>query len=124
MDSMIARLQNLSRPQLKPFELKYCATFLTKLQGLMFKKSLEPHCGVLLVETQDSVINTTIHMLFMNFDISTVWIDRSGVVVDVQLAKRWHLMYKPQKAACLVLETHCQHMKDFKPGDKIDYEII
>jgi uncharacterized membrane protein (UPF0127 family) len=124
MDSMIARLQNHSRPQLKPFELKYCATFMTKLQGLMFRKNLEPHSGALLVETQDSVINTTIHMLFMNFDICTVWIDRSGTVVDVQLAKRWHLMYKPQKAACLVLETHFQHMNDFKLGDKIGYEII
>jgi uncharacterized membrane protein (UPF0127 family) len=121
---MIARLKNLTQPQLEPFELKYCATFMTKLQGLMFKKDLEPFYGVLLVETQDSVVNTTIHMLFMNFDICTVWIDRSNTVVDIQLARRWHLMYKPQKAACLVLETHSQHMKDFKLGDKIGYEII
>jgi uncharacterized membrane protein (UPF0127 family) len=120
---MIARLKNLTHPQAISFEVKYCASFMTKLQGLMFKKRLDPYSGVLLVESQDSVINTTIHMLFMNFDICTVWIDRSGSVVDVQIAKRWHLMYKPKKPACLVLETHCQHVNDFQIGDKIEYEI-
>jgi len=121
---MIAILQNLSHPQPNTFEVKYCSTFMTKLQGLMFRKQLEPYSGVLLVEARDSVINTTIHMLFMNFDICAIWIDRFNSVVDVQHAKRWHLMYKPKKAACLVLETHPQHMDDFKIGDKIGYEII
>jgi uncharacterized membrane protein (UPF0127 family) len=121
---MIAQLRNLSQTKSPHFELEYCATFWTKLMGLMFRKSLEPFAGVLLVETQDGVINTTIHMLFMNFDICTVWIDSTGVVVDVQLAKRWHLMYKPRKAACLVLETHVRHFGDFQIGDKIEYEII
>jgi uncharacterized membrane protein (UPF0127 family) len=121
---MIARLKNLTHPLTKPVEVKYCASFMTKLQGLMFRKQLNPYTGALLVESQDSVINTTIHMLFMNFDICAVWIDRSGSVVDVQIAKRWHLLYKPQKPACLVLETHCQHVSDFNLGDKIEYEII
>jgi uncharacterized membrane protein (UPF0127 family) len=119
---MIARLQNLTHPLPKPFEVKYCSTFMTKLQGLMFRKNLDPFSGVLLVETHDSVINTTIHMLFMNFDICTIWIDRSGSVVDIQIARRWRLIYKPQKPACIVLETHCQHLNDFQIGDMISYE--
>jgi uncharacterized membrane protein (UPF0127 family) len=121
---MIARLQNQTHPLPQPFEVKYCDTFLTKLLGLMFQKEIKPYSGVLLVETQDNVISTTIHMLFMNFDICTVWIDRSGTVVDVQIAKRWRLIYKPQKPACLVLETHTQHLDAIKVGDKINYEII
>jgi uncharacterized membrane protein (UPF0127 family) len=121
---MIARIQNLTHPLPRPFEVKYCATFFTKLLGLMFQKEISPYSGVLLVEPQDSVIATTIHMLFMNFDICAVWIDQSGSVVDVQLAKRWRLIYKPQKPASLVLETHKDHLSDIKVDDKIDYEII
>jgi uncharacterized protein len=121
---MIARLRNLTRPLPRPFEVKYCATFFSKLLGLMFRKEISPYSGVLLVEPQDSIVATTIHMLFMNFDICTVWIDRSGTVVDVQLAKRWRLIYTPQKPASLVLETHTSHLSDFKVDDKIEYEII
>jgi uncharacterized membrane protein (UPF0127 family) len=90
----------------------------------MFQKEIAPYSGALLVETQDSVIATTIHMFFMNFDICAVWIDQSGSVVDVQLARRWRLIYKPQKAASLVLETHKGHLPDIKVNDKIEYEII
>ena len=121
---MIARIRNLTHPLPRPFEVKYCDTFFTKLQGLMFQKEIVPYSGVLLVEPKDSVIATTIHMLFMNFDITTVWIDQSGTVVDVQLAKRWRLIYKPRKPASLVLETHQQHLHDIKINDKIEYETI
>ena len=121
---MIARIRNLTHPLPKPFEVKYCATFFTKLIGLMFQKEIAPYSGVVLVESHDTVLNTTIHMLFMNFDICAAWIDKSGTVVDVQTAKRWRLIYKPQKPASLVLETHRRHVSDIKVGDKIEYEII
>jgi uncharacterized membrane protein (UPF0127 family) len=121
---MNARLRDLTHPLSRPFEVKYCATFFSKLQGLMFQKEISPYSGVLLVESQDSVIATTIHMLFMNFDICVVWIDQSKTVVDVQVAKRWRLIYKPQKPASLVLETHTDHLPDIKINDKIEYEVI
>lgn len=121
---MIARIQNLTHPLPRPIEVQYCATFFSKLRGLMFQKEITPYSGVLLVETQDSIIATTIHMMFMNFDICAVWIDQSGNVVDVQLARRWRLVYQPQKAASLVLETHKDHLSDIHVNDKIEYEII
>jgi uncharacterized membrane protein (UPF0127 family) len=90
----------------------------------MFRKRLDPYSGVILVESRDSLINTTIHMFFMNFDILVAWIDKSGSVVDTQIARRWRPYYKSQKPASLVLEVHCQHVKDIQIGDKIIYEII
>ncbi len=121
---MIARIHNLTRPLPEPVEVKYCDTFATKLLGLMFKKEIFPFTGILLVEPQDSIIATTIHMLFMNFDICTVWINQAGTVVDVKVARRWRLAYAPQTPASLVLETHTSHLSDFKVDDKIKYEII
>ncbi len=88
----------------------------------MFQKNITPFSGIVLLEKQDSVINSAIHMLFMNFDICVVWINKKNRVVDRQLARRWHVLYKPVKPACMTVELHPRHMKDFKIGDIVSYE--
>ncbi len=90
----------------------------------MFRKDIAPFSGILLLEKQDSVIDSAIHMLFMNFDICVIWVNKSGKVVDKQLARRWHFLYKPEKPACMTLELHPRHMKDFNIGDSLSYENI
>ena len=63
-------------------------------------------------------------MLFMNFDICAVWINQQNRVVDVKLAKKWHLAYFPRAAASQVLELHAVRMNDFSVNDQLqmDYE--
>ena len=115
-------LINHTSPFSRPIEVVICSTFFTKLRGLMFQKKISPFSGIVLLEERDSVINSAIHMLFMSFDICVVWVNKKGRVVDRQLARRWHVLYKPAKPACLTLELHTSHMKDFKIGDKVSYE--
>lgn len=85
---------------------------------------LRPHIneneGLILVDTKDSRSEAAIHMLFMNFDIATVWINSKFEVVDVRLAKRWFPFYIPQAPAQFVLETHPAHLHQFKVGDRIE----
>ncbi|MEA4909044.1 MAG: hypothetical protein VB089_15585, partial [Anaerolineaceae bacterium] len=56
---------------------------------------------------------------FMNFDITAVWIDAAYRVVDVKLAKRWHLSYTPPRPAQFVLECHTKRYNDFQSGDEL-----
>jgi uncharacterized protein len=97
-------------------------SFISKLLGLMFRKNLPEGSGVLLAETSESKLNTSIHMLFMNFDICAVWINKVYQVVDVKKAKRWHLAYFPRNAAKFVLEVNTQEFNNFTIGDQLQFD--
>lgn len=111
---------NNTQPEVK-LTVNWCSSFLSKLKGLMFVKSLPDNTGIILVDSGESRINTAIHMLFMNFDITTVWINKTHKVVDVVFAKKWHLSYFPKKAAQYVLEINTSHIDDFKIGDQLTF---
>lgn len=97
-------------------------SFLSKFMGLMLKKVLPEGTGLLLAESFESRLNTSIHMLFMNFDICAIWINNDLQVVDVQLARKWHLAYFPLKAAKYVLEVNQQEFTNFGIGDQLQFE--
>ncbi len=85
----------------------------------MFYPSITLQEGRLFVEKQESKLNTSIHMFFMNFDIAVVWMDRQLEVVDVILAKKWRPYYAPVRPAQYTLEVHAARLHDFHVGDKI-----
>ena len=86
----------------------------------MFTKAIEPNRGIIMDEKIPSRMNATIHMLFMNFDIAVIWLDRDFVVVDKVLAKPWALAYMPKKAARYVVELHPSRLDDFAEGDQVE----
>jgi hypothetical protein len=100
--------------------LKYCDSFLSKFLGLMFSKTLEKDLGLLLVEKHESRLNTSIHTLFMNYDITVLWLDSQMVIVDKVLAKRWHPCYCPDKPAKYVVELHSSKFSEYKVGEKLE----
>jgi uncharacterized membrane protein (UPF0127 family) len=110
-------IQCKGRPDKQAIRAAYCDGFLCKFIGLMFTKSIDPYGGLLMVEEQDSKINTAIHMLFMNYDIAVVWINHDNLVVDVKIAKRWVPVLLPESPASLTLELHPDRINDFKKGD-------
>jgi len=89
--------------------------------GLMFRKFLLPNDGVLLVEASDSRMNSSIHMLFMNFDIAVIWINSNMIVVDKVLAKKWKPYYAPQEPAKFILEINPDQINAFKIGDQVTF---
>ena len=115
----LVRILNSSRPQTEPIIAQYCESYFEKLRGLMFRRHLLENHGLLLVYRHDSRVNTAIHMLGMRMDITTVWINLAGKVVDVCLAQRWRLSYFPQSPASYVLEAHPARYMDFRVGDQI-----
>ncbi|NTU65589.1 MAG: DUF192 domain-containing protein, partial [Chloroflexi bacterium] len=67
--------------------VKWCATFGSKLRGLMFRRSIDPDEGLVLAETRSSIAATSIHMFFVPFDIAALWLDEEFQVVHTTLAK-------------------------------------
>jgi uncharacterized membrane protein (UPF0127 family) len=118
-----ATLRNISRPSAPAIRVQYCTSFWSKFKGLMFKKRLEKDTGILLVEKKDSILNTSIHMFFMAFDIAIVWIDSSFRVVDKKVARRWHPAYSPCQPAKFVLETTTDQINNFEVNEHINIEI-
>jgi len=103
---------------------KYCNTFLCKLFGLMFKKSIAPNDGITFVNPKESFLDSSIHMLFMRFDITVVWINSEFKVVDKTKARKWRLIYSPKVKAKYTLETHIAIYEEFSVGDQLVFEKI
>lgn len=87
----------------------------------MMKPEIDQFTGILLVEKRDSRVETSIHMLFMRFDITVVWINSDMRVVDIKLARKWQPYLAPAQPASFVLETHPQQFSSFKIGDYLEF---
>ena len=72
----------------------------------MFSKEISINSGLILSENSESVLNTSIHMLFMRYDISAIWIDRNWIVVDKLPGKKMAsgLFLSPSCNACIRIE--------------------
>lgn len=116
-------IQNLSSPLPEGILAEYCTGFWEKFKGLMLRSPIACNSGIVLVEPSESRLSTSIHMFFMRFDITAVWLNSQMEVVDVQLARAWRPSYTPAFPARFVLELHADHLTNFKIGDKIGFEI-
>ena len=115
-----AWISNNTTP-LKSVEVRLCESFFSRFSGLMGRKSIGINEGILLVESSDSRINTSIHMFFMNFDIAVIWIDSRKIVVDKVLARKWRPFYAPSTPCQFTLETHPGQLDSFQIGDQVAF---
>lgn len=118
------KLINQTNPLKQPLTATYCESFLCKLKGLSWRKSLPKNEGLLLVQNKDSRMDSSIHMFGMFFDLAIVWINANMQVVDVKPAYRWRSMLLPLKPAKYTLEININRMDEFQTGDQIRYEKI
>lgn len=116
------QLHNLTHPLSQKINVKYCDSFVCRLFGLMFRPNLAISDGLLMVQKSENKLDAAIHMLFMNFNLTIVWLDKNMKVVDVQLVPKWKLAYIPKQPAKYVLEIHPEHSRSFQPGDQVAIE--
>jgi uncharacterized membrane protein (UPF0127 family) len=115
-------IQNSGQPLKSPIKATYCDSFFCQLRGLMFRRSLAPNEGLLLVQKRENRSESAIHMLFMFIDLTVVWLNASKQVVDVKFARRWRLFYAPQTPAKYVLELPCEYHGVFQIGDQLQFD--
>ena len=117
----IITIENKNRMIGGRLRVKYCDTFLTQLRGLTFRSSLPRDEGLLLVGARDSRLDSSIHMLFVSFDLSVIWINSAKQVVDKILAKSWRPAYFSKQPARYVLEIHPDRWRDFEIDDGVEF---
>ena len=115
-------VNNLTHPIQQPAHVGYCDSFLCRLRGLMFRSRLGQDDGLLLVQTRDSRLDSSIHMLFVPFDLAVVWINADMEVVDKVVAKSWRPAYLPKEKAKFILEIHPNRFNDYNIGDKVEFK--
>ena len=98
-------------------------TVLGRFRGLMLSKRKD----VVLAGKKDSVLDSTIHMMWMLYPIDVVWVNEAMEVVDVKRHSQpfnplkpntWSL-HKPAAPAKYVIEIGKGVVKDTAKGDKI-----
>ena len=114
----IVKIRNSKMP-FSVVNVKVCDTFFSRFLGLMFSRKLEQDEGIILVEKKESRINATIHMMFMNYDITVLWLDEDMVIVDKVLAKKWAPMVIPKKPAQFIMELHHTKFGEYSIGDRL-----
>ena len=115
-------VRNKSRSHSEVSHVKYCDTFLSQLRGLTFRSGISREEGLLLVGKRDSRLDSSIHMVFVPFNLTVVWISSSMQVVDKILAKRWRPAYFSKQPAKYVLEIHPERWGDFEIGDGVEFK--
>jgi uncharacterized membrane protein (UPF0127 family) len=118
----LIQVQNRTKPIERPALVGYCDSFACRLRGLMFRGRLSPDEGLLLAERGDSRLDTSIHMLFVPFDLAVFWINSGMIVVDKVMAKSWRPAYFPKAGAKYTLEIHPQRWEDYRIGDKVEFQ--
>jgi uncharacterized membrane protein (UPF0127 family) len=88
----------------------------------MFRPHLDFNEGLLLAEKRNSRLETSIHMLFVSFDLAVIWFNSDMLVVDKVLAKSWRPAYFSKAAAQYILEIHPNRLEEYQIGDKVEIQ--
>ena len=115
-------VHNRDRPLDHLLRVVYCDTFLCHLRGLTFRRRIKSDEGLLLVQDRDSRLEAAIHMLGVWFDLTAIWINTEGRIVDVRLVRSWRPVYVPKHPAKYVLELSTEWINDFRIGDEVFFE--
>ena len=114
-------IENKNRRIDGKLRIKFCDTFLTQLRGLTLRAPISRDEGLLLVGTRDSRLDSSIHMLFVSFDLAVIWINSDMKVVDKIIAKSWRPAYFSNAPAKYVLEIHPSRWDDFQIDDVVQF---
>lgn len=115
-------IENKNRGIQGGVRIKYCDTFLTQLRGFTLRPRLSLDEGLVLVGKRDSRLDSSIHMLFVSFDLAVIWINSDMQVVDKVIAKSWKPAYFSKQPARYVLEIHPERWEEFQIGDMVQFQ--
>jgi len=98
----------------------WCQSFLCRLRGLTFRRSLPAGEGLLLVDSKETISNAGIHMWMVFMSLGVIWINENYQVVDTVIAEPWRF-YFPSRPARYVLEGSPSILSLFSLGDQLEF---
>ncbi len=94
-----------------------------KMKGLMFEDPKRFDYALIFVLPRESVVNASIHMLFVFFPIDVVYLSRERKVVDiVKNLQPFALGYAPKKPAKFFVELPAGKAKGIKIGHELEWK--
>jgi len=99
-------LRNLTTGEILATRVHHCNSLLSRARGVMLRRSLREDEVLIFSEGDESVVFTTITMLFVFFPIAVLWLDGEKQVVDKRLARPFRLWYAPARPARYYVEGH------------------
>ena len=115
-------LRNTQSGEIVLDRVRLADNFWSRFRGLQLVSGLPDDEGLLFIGNSESRANTTIHMFFMLFSISVVWLDASGKVVDTCFAKPWRPVYAPRLPAQYFIEANPGLLERVKIGDVLRFD--
>lgn len=94
-------------------EIIYADTFFRRLVGLMGKRDFN---NILVFK---NLTDSSIHTMFMRFEIDVYFIDENKIVFDKTTLKPWRF-YRPKKRAKYIIETKKGKLNS-EIGDILDF---
>ena len=101
---------------------KWCDSYLSKLRGMTFRRSLAEDGGLVLVGKTDDRVNSGITMLFTFIDLGVIWVNEAGEIVGTLVARPWRLSYLSPQPARYVIEGHPSILDQVNLGDHIEFK--
>lgn len=104
----------------------WAGSFLRRLRGLMFTR--RPR-DLVIVSPRESVLSSSIHMMFMSYPLDVVWLDSSKKVVDLRSGVQpfsllkpstWRI-HKPGRSAKYVVELGVGELGKTEIGDELEF---
>lgn len=124
MKNVIIRKLSGNFGSIDKLEAWYFENFFSRLKGLMFKNKISVNQAGLFINKNENIVDSAIHMLFMNFDIAVFWLDKTNTIVDKRIAKKWGLIYYPDVKSHKILETHPEIFETLQIGEEITIENL
>lgn len=94
-----------------------------KFRGLMFEKKKRFDYVLIFDFGRETTWGASIHMLFVFFPISLVYLNEKKYVVDIkQSIQPWTVNYTPKKQARYLVELPPENGKKISLGDELNWK--
>ncbi len=104
----------------KIIDIRMADDFFSRLMGLMFRENAEVPLMFEIPQKINSRKRSSIHSLFMRFDIVLVFIDENNLVYEIVDLAPWNY-YVPEKSAKYILEFDKKGFNNcLRIGDEIE----
>ena len=104
----------------KIIDIRMADDFFSRLMGLMFRENAEVPLLFEIPQKINSRKRSSIHSLFMRFDIVLVFVDENNLVYEIVDLAPWNY-YVPEKSAKYILEFDKKEFNNcLRIGDEIE----
>ena len=117
----LVQIKKNENPQPLVARARWCSSWLCRLVGLQFHRPLATDEALVMVWERESVAKTSIHMFFVFFPITAIWVNAAGRVTSAQLARPWRPFYASPEPACYVVEAHADLLAQVQVGDRLEF---